>query len=354
MSAPDMLKRNANIPNMFNLRPFQIYFTVFYILGINPFVSFTDVHKKHSKFILFLPRMLNLSALSIIIYKFCEQLNYSTFLLIYARFVLISVICVNSVAIVEKLYNWRSTRHILETMSLTIDHLDTFLQIKYPFESFKKSIERKLLFQIMVILVTSTMKHYADSIGGTGWKNSVYWAITNSIQTVTVFHLTFFMDFIECVLVSLNRRVAMKMMNRNINWCHGESEELLYVVRQIKLVYFKLCRMSQCVNCLFGWFSIAYVIQTVSSAVYNVFWAFSIADQPDVQLVLIIRKYCSENILYKTFYRRFYLPWIILRKKLELPVITTKVKFWKSSNIQFYFEFFGSKACHLFDKFQGK
>lgn len=90
---------------------------------------------------------------------------------------------------------------------------------------------------------------------------------------------------------SLNQRVVMQMIGNKTNCCHRGNKDLLYIVRQIKLIHFKLFHVSQCVNRLFGWFLVVYVVETASTSVYDISWAFVLADQTDTQHIYILRKY---------------------------------------------------------------
>lgn len=294
LSVVGMRNRNTRFLNMINLKPFQVSFTIFYIFGLNPLISFADIRKRRSKILSILPRILNILVNAYFIYKLCEQVKNSTFLQIYARFALICVICVNAVGIFENLCNLRLTHQILQALSFTINSLEMALEVKYPFNALKKATVRKIVQQLMVVLVGSLIKYSVESINGVGWKKSVYWAISTVIKCVNLCHLTFYVDFMKFALASLNRRLVMLMIGNKTNWCHKGIKDLQFIVRQIKLIHFKLWHVSQCVNRLFGWFLVTYVIETASTSVYDIFWAFVLADQTDDQHIYILRKYLFE------------------------------------------------------------
>lgn len=276
---------------MSNLQSFQSYFTLFYVFGLNPYVSFKTVNKTDSKLAAFLPRVVNITVHACIIYIFCVQLNFTTFLNVYARSVLICVIFANSVAVFENVYNSRIAYQLLQTISFTIYNLEISLHVKYPYKSFKKSVDRKFLLQIAVILVASIVKYFVESINGNDWKKSALWAVSNMIQCVNLFHFAFYLDFIKFVLVSLNRKVMIPTIGKHIHCSSNDRNELLYLMRQIKLIHFQLGHVSRCVNCLFGWFLVMYVIETMLSVIYNIFWSFSLGHQLDGQIISILRKY---------------------------------------------------------------
>lgn len=263
---------------------------IFYIFGFHSFFKLTRTHKTPIKIIILLPRLLNICVNLFIIYELSEKYQTYSVLLIYARSAIVFLIIMNVVAVGENVWNSQTAHQILQTMSITIDSLKTSLNIKYPYHSLIKSVYWKMIIQFLVIVVGWILKCSVESVNVTVWKKGALWAISNVIKCVNLFHLIFYIDFMTFTLQSLNHRVVMLMITK-ISWCNNQSTELLHAIRQMKFIHFKLCHVSRCINSLFGWFLVIYVIETILSTTYDVFLAFVLDNETEVQPINSIRKY---------------------------------------------------------------
>lgn len=277
---------------MIKLQSFQTYFTTYYVFGLNPFVSFSGVHKDLSPIMLILPRIVNILVNALIVYRLSLVLYEESK---SVDLLLISWLCVNSgncVPIFENWCNLHSAREILKSLSFIIESLEISLDIHFPYKVFEKSVKSKFLLQIMMVFVTSFVNNYLVGIVN-GWslEFGVLLVIPNLIRCVSSSHFIFYIEFMTFTLAKLNQKVVTIMNDRNISWCRGENKEWLHIFRQMKLIHFKLWKVSRDVNALFGWFFVAFIIDMSLLLTREPFRAFIVAADSDLHYTLIFRKY---------------------------------------------------------------
>lgn len=270
------------------LKSLQIYFIVFYLFGLNSFVSLSSDQKKLCKLLVFLPRIAAILGNVCIVYIECEHLprDYDgTVLYIFGRSLLITGPTLNLIAIFESLYNVQSVQQILSEISTVIIILKIHLKMEYSHEMLKKSLNRKLAMPLAVITVGSIIKFYVEINTGKRPTISFLWTVSNVFKYIHLFHMLFYIDFIRFALKSLCEKLANKMNDRQIFWFHGQRNELWSEMHSMKSVYFRLWNVSQNVNSLFGWFLVVFMLEMASTVVYNVYWEyvlFKLADDKQV------------------------------------------------------------------------
>lgn len=261
---------------MTQLNSFQIYFNVFYLTGLNSFVSFTNKQKRLPKLLIVLPRLIAILGNAYIAYRECDNFPYNRVYEIFGRFVLICVVIVNLTAIFENLYCVQIVQQILCEISTVIDILKTCLNIECLHKMMEKSLNQKLISHAMVIVLSATIKYYVETINGKNLIFSILWAICNTIKYIHLLHLEFYIEFIRYALKSLSEKLANKINDRQLYWYHGQRNELWHDMHYTKSIYLRLWNISQKVNSLFGWFLVICMLETTSTAVYNVYWEFNL------------------------------------------------------------------------------
>ena len=257
------------------LKPFQIYYTVFFLFGLNSFISFKNIHKKRCKLITVSLRLIAISINAYIAYRECKDFEYSVYAHIFGYGVLIFVVCVNFTAIFESFVNQKSMCKILKELSSILKTLETYLNIKYPDQAVNVSLNRKIIIHFTIIVAGTVIKYYVEVANNLDPSISLFWTISNVIKYIHLLHVMFYIDFIKFTLASLSEKLSSKMNDPQIYWYHGQNNEFLQIMRHIKTVYFKLWNVSQLVNSLFGWFLVVLMFEATTTAIFNVYWSFA-------------------------------------------------------------------------------
>lgn len=258
------------------LKPFQIYYTIFFLFGLNSFVSFENIHRKQSKFVVIFLRLVVISINSYIGYRECEAFEYTRYSHIFGYGVLIFVVVVNLITVFENVYHLQVFYKILQELSSILKTFETYLNIKYPYRAMKHSLNRKIAAYSAILVVTTATKFSYEMFYKLESAMSIYWSISNAIKFIQLIHVVFYIDFVKYALASLSETLAKKVEDRQIYWFRGEKNEFLRLMCHTKSVYFKLWNVSQKVSSLFGWFFVALMFESTTTAIYNVYWSFEI------------------------------------------------------------------------------
>lgn len=255
---------------------FQAYFSVFFLIGLNSFVSFTDEPKSLPKWLIAIPRLIAILANIYIGYRECDNFPYNRAEDIFGRIALICVVFVNLTAIFENLFSVQLLQQILSEISTVIDIMRTCLNIENTLEMVKISLNQKLVSHATLIVLSASIKYYVEAINGKNLIFSIMWAICNTIKYIHLLHLEFYIEFIRHALSSLSGKLAHKMNDRQVYWYHGQRKELWQDMHYMKSVYQRLCSISQKVSSFFGWFLVALMLECTLTVVYNVYWEFNL------------------------------------------------------------------------------
>lgn len=258
------------------LKPFQIYFNVFFLIGLNSFVSFTNEQKSLPKLLMAIPRLIAILGNIYIGYRECDNFPFHKVEDIFGRVALVVVVIVNLTAILENLCSTQILQQILCEISSVIDIMKTCLNIENTLKMVKKSLNQMLVSHATLIILSALIKYKVETINGKNLIFSMMWTICNTIKYIHLLHLEFYIEFIRHALSSLSGKLANKMNDRQASWYHGQRNELWQDIHYMKSVYLRLWDISQKVSSLFGWFLVICMLETISTAVYNVYWEFNL------------------------------------------------------------------------------
>lgn len=266
---------------MIKLQPFQIYFTILYLFGLNSFISFSDQREKQSSVLTYSLRILNILVNVFIVFTTHINFHYARSFISFAHMALAIEICINFVAIFENMYNLYLTRQILHTISFTIKAYESSFKVEFPYASIQTSIKWKCLAMIIAIL-SRLISHYTLL----GALKNISWTIFNLLRSVHLLHLIFYIEFVRTIITGLSQSVLRLPSNNNY-------KDWLHVMCKIKLIYLKLWRITQMVNSLFGWFLVTFILEISTKLIYYAYYIFVYVNNcRDCQLC-ILRKYLS-------------------------------------------------------------
>lgn len=264
---------------MNNLRPFQHYFTLFYFVGLNSYVSFSDTTKKSPKLISILHRLITISITLFFLQRMNKRFNdaldsspISQILLMVIRLQYATL-----VSTLENICNEHLVRRTLITLSFIIQSFETILKTEFPYKRFKRSVEWKFLLQVIMYFVILLMKMFFLIHMRNEWVIKLILAIHIVIKYVNIFHFLFYADFIIFSLTLLNQQFINMISERNALWCREQYEQCLCIMNRMKMIHFKLWKISQNANSLFGWFLVAITIELIEVIAGEMFWIFLIA-----------------------------------------------------------------------------
>lgn len=291
--------------HMLKLQPFQSGFTILYLLGLNPFISFADLNKKRSKIITFVLRSLNILLSSFLAISTGLYINSNRSFIVFGHLVFAFDVGINFVAVLENLGNLNATYRILQTISYVIDLYVKTFEVDFPYAAMKKSIRWNFLL-IVIAPFLSFIGHYRKG----QLTQSISWFIFNSITGFHVMHLLFYIEFMKLILAGLNDKIAILECQKSVHWRHERTKELLKTMHRIKLISFKICRIAHTVNSLFGWFCSFWMLENATKFIYYSHNIYVYANEDRTKtLIQKLRKYTFPYYswsLHNRFFPLFY------------------------------------------------
>lgn len=249
-------------PKMLILKPFQSFFTCFYLFGLSPFILFKQPNKKPPIAIVYLPRLLLTVFMTILI----------SHDLLYHKFSANNTMLNLSIwmAIFDVVFIPNSFRATWQTMCTTIDHFEDTLQIQYPLKMISKQFYWKFLLQILIVsaglyVQYSICSHEHLSL------SEINLAIVFLYKCVHLSHITIYIDFMKIALTCLCEKIMLEYRKQ----CNGDRSDCsknIILLRQIEATYFKIWRISDGVNRQFGWFLATFPIDIVIIVTHAFYW----------------------------------------------------------------------------------
>lgn len=274
---------------MFKLTPIQSYFTIFYIFGLSPFISFRNPSAKHSLIVLFLPQIINICINLLIAYHFFDNgdTNEDFFL---GHFLLIILIFSSLVAIIEKLCHLKFIPIILQVLCYIVNNLETSLQVEFSYNSIKKDFRCKFISLFVSIIATLIVRLTFESELGFTRTTDILMALSHCFKYLHMLHVTVYIDFIRLTFEIVGKKIEM-MRNNKVKQPIQRNFDSLHVMRSIKVIHFKLWHISHWLNAFFGWFLVTFMIEASAFTIYAIYWIFLYGNRPDLTTINMLRKY---------------------------------------------------------------
>lgn len=287
---------------MHKLKTFQNYFTILYVLGLNPFISFANINKKRSKIISFFLRSLNILVSLLVVFLTNVKWQNSKWLIVFGHLTYSYDVCINFIAVFENLTNLNATYRILKTLSIVIEMFVTTFGANFPYTAVKKSIKWKFLI-IMLAVFLNLIGH----LGNNKQKiiENILWTYFNTITSVHYMHLLFYIEFMKFILIGLSEKIVSMTCQTRVYWRCERTKEWLNLIHQIKLIHFKLWRVAHTVNSLFGWFMLSFMMEQATKFIFYAYYIFTSASKWDGKVIFIIRKYLFFNHFCTRFIQLF-------------------------------------------------
>lgn len=276
---------------MHRLKPFQSYFSIFYVFGLNPFISFNNPKEKRSKIIELLLRFMNILLSSFVIYMTDLTWRHAKWLAIFRHFMFTFDVCINYIAVFENVINFNATCRILQSISTVTELFAKTFAPNFPYNAMNKTIKWKFL----LIMSTVILKFFGHS-GKTAKiviKNFL-WTIFDTVTNIHLLHLLFYIEFMKFILIGLSEKISSLSNGTRVYWRHENSSEWLYVIHQIKLIHFKLWRIANAVNLMFGWFLLSFMMEQATKFIFYAYYIFHSANSHEnhpAGIMWIFRKY---------------------------------------------------------------
>lgn len=273
---------------MFDLKPFQIVFNIFFLVGLSPFISLKQPNKKLPLIISYIPRIIILILGSFMLRSFYKELQLTKNIVMSY----VAMTCPIYAAVIESMYFSSTFRTTPHSFVFTIRSLEKSLHIQYPIVLIQKRFWLKFSLQIFVLIINLLVKCIIPSKFGVTILEDLALILAFFYKCIYLSHIMIYIDVIQNSLVCLNRRVEVETRKSKLigrKW-QQNVDSWLSLMSDLKLHHFQLWNVTQRVNKQFGWFLATYPIDSVSTVTYSFYWTFIIFKMPNNFHINITRK----------------------------------------------------------------
>lgn len=287
---------------MHTLKPFQCFFSILYVLGLNPFISFDNLNRKRSKIIEFFLRFINIVVSSFVIYMTDKTLRHEKWFVVFRHLTFTFDVWINFIAVFENLSHFNAAYRILQTIATVIELFLATFAANFPYNAMKKT----LLWKFLIIMSAVFLKFIGHR--GTNPKivmKNILWSIFNTITNFHLLHLLFYIEFMKFILIGLSEKILSLTNRTRVHWRHEKTKECLNVIRQIKLIHFKLWRIAHAVNLMFGWFLLSFMMEQATKFIFYAYFIFLTANahrNHSDGIMWIFRKYSFQFFLHSVWF----------------------------------------------------
>lgn len=277
---------------MFKLKTFQNYFSIVFIFGLNPYISFDTVDKQFRK-LFYCTSVLNLTVTFVVLTAFYRHIFIESKFSIAYLFPIPSII--PNIIIVTGAFRQPHTCHIISRMFCRlINYLENNLNVKFSIEQFEKVFRKKFLYHFTVLITTFIFKLIFTV------KTTYNLKLTTDILIFVIFTfelvqnilIVFYIDFVNFLIKSLIERLTVVERDLDLMPKSIKCMETIRILLRVKRFHFKLIHCVERINSRFGWFMVFSMLGKLSEFTFSALWVFLFsATPPGITGLLFMRKY---------------------------------------------------------------
>lgn len=277
---------------MLKIRSLQKYLTFFFLFGQNSYISLNDLNKNYSSIHFFVPwiilLLLSYTMVILSIILIGRLPNFQAYHLLAIRLFLSNLLIGTKCRASEK-----EIREVLCALHLIMDRFETFWAETIKIGTFDKSFFRKLLCALIANLIFFSIKNLSTQTLGLYFE--FFASISFLYVCISAFHVTFYVDLLAFVMISLNKKLQIISENTYFQPTKRmTTKETIRIFRFVKNYHLNCYQISRKINRRFGWFLICFLVESTSITVSQSFFAFYVLFKKTgsaPEILIFTRKY---------------------------------------------------------------
>lgn len=257
----------------------KIFFTLFYIFGQTNHIP--SANFRTSKILLFascIPIALYFVLLATATYSNTTQLyNFTTKLYTTNDVIFLGIfktitLTPNWASLFANICDIHSSQNIFKRFAIVSRQIESIFAVKTGFRKFENQFLRRMICIILLDIIGVAKKLM---IGHPIFKPVTELSMIALLfyRNFLIFHITLLIDLLRYFLCTINLRLSR--INGDLN-CHTQYDinYLINLVRQIKLLHFRIWLILIRINKRFGWVLVIFLLETFIYYSYVVYWLF--------------------------------------------------------------------------------
>lgn len=242
------------------VRELRPYFICFFLFGQTSYIPSEPNHLKHFRLISIILKLFNLaipfgSTILFVYNRSTDTVKSSEFNSFFSKYVIFVISLFTYLAFYTSYVNPNLAHDICGIFDRLIPYIERNLHIKIDIRTFKQRFRRKLCFKLSIEIFTSVLR-YAMTDVVSAVENSLF-TIMLVINIFGIFHLILYIDLIELLLCSINRKI--NVYAKEI-WFTKRYTKTLSTFHRLKWIHYNLWKISRILNDKFGVLCIFFAI----------------------------------------------------------------------------------------------
>lgn len=257
---------------MWRIQELKTTFIWLYLFNQTVYIPLNDNRNKFLYRLSFIPKL-------ILIIVFFAQIITHTFrdipqptkndiinkILIYSA---ITHFMTNLLTVFSTTFNPFGSKAILTKFALIIEYIESRWKMEIPIRAFEKRHRRKIMLYVVLQLFIIVLKLFSNP-GLYSKYNLVLMGISFMYKGFIVFHITIFISLIGLIMSSLNMKIVKVLHDEPIS-----RHSVVFLLRQFKLVHYKLPKIVKMINDEFGWILFVFMLEAFNITASSVSWVF--------------------------------------------------------------------------------
>lgn len=267
---------------------FRNYSICFYLFGVYSRNPFCTSNQCYMKILSCIPLVVHIFCVILFVYSLCrDTLNLDKLSLYYSSGIV--AIIPNIVFIFLSIVSAKTFDDILSKLDRANTHLNRSINVQVKFEHLERSIHIKCVFGVILIGVLYLLKVLFHSLV-LAISTDFYAFILTVCKCWALHFVILLVDYMNILLFSLNERLEQVRFDEF--HLDGGVWDLIHLLRHIRIVHFKLHKVTVIINSQFGWFWITMLLDVFIVINNSFFRSFLMLANSDVPI---------RNLLYLLF-----------------------------------------------------
>lgn len=186
---------------------------------------------------------------------------------------------------------------IYRTSNITFAKIENSFQISIKKGLFKETLRHRFHYGIALIFAVHLWQIifsiiFSNYINPTTKDVNILYGVQGFYNLVAVFHVFSFVYFIEFSLKTVNDKLNSAESDLTLYLSRPNTLQLMSLLRCIKVVYFRIHRVSIMISQTFGWFAISVFLSSACTVVSSMFFLYmQISSTTNLSVLVLMRKY---------------------------------------------------------------
>lgn len=268
---------------------------LFFLFGLSsytPSKRFNQMKQIQFKILKLIPKLLYYIFVGLYLFQTYVDSHLNTVPVV--EYISAIVITATHIAVlIDDISSIRKTRRMLLILFDSVAFLKKFMKLTLCLKTFERNFRWKLFLFISIKMFLFYVKLMTIRR-----IPSINLAILWIYQIIALFQMIFFIEFSTFILNSINQEIQLSFNEFQIMLSiESNVNHFSKILRQIKIIHFKMCRVTSLINSRYGWFATLLLLEQIVIPCIGIFFIFVFNTGPSEWKLRSIRNYFEYFLL---------------------------------------------------------